>query len=222
MKKFFTLCILFVVGCISMNAQSFSFVDENGNVIENGTTLTMDKVGSMQEIIYGSEYPGGFIIVDKPTVPLGGVYVKNTSSQKKDCKIYYNVTTLPAGTSFAACCAGKCSSMTAEGTMEKDAKEVEPNSTVDISSQTEWVPGEAAGTCVVKLSIKGEGSLTTDSEITVNFVYSGSTSVNGIHNDVNNEVVARYSIDGQLLNAPQKGINILKYADGRTEKVIAK
>ena len=62
-----------------MNAQSFSFVDENGNVIENGTTLTMDKVGSMQEIIYGSEYPGGFIIVDKPTVPLGGVYVKNTS-----------------------------------------------------------------------------------------------------------------------------------------------
>lgn len=101
-------------------------------------------------------------------------------------------------------------------------KKVEPNSTVDISSQTEWVPGEAAGTCVVKLSIKGEGSLTTDSEITVNFVYSGSTSVNGIHNDVNNEVVARYSIDGQLLNAPQKGINILKYADGRTEKVIAK
>lgn len=90
MKKFFTLCILFVVGCISMNAQSFSFVDENGNVIENGATLTMDKVGSIQDIVYGSEYPNGYIIVEKPTVPLGGVYVKNTSSQKKDCKIYYN------------------------------------------------------------------------------------------------------------------------------------
>lgn len=220
MKKFFTLCILFVVGCISMNAQSFSFVDENGNVIENGATLTMDKVGTTQSFDYGPN--GEFIIVEKSIVPLGGVYVKNTSSQKKDCKIYYNVTTLPAGTSFAACCAGNCSTVTSEGTMEKDAKEVEPNGTVDISSQTEWVPGEAAGTCVVKLSIKGEGSLTTDSEITVNFVYSGSTSVNGIHNDVNNEVVARYSIDGQLLNAPQKGINILKYADGRTEKVIVK
>lgn len=222
MKKFFTLCILFVVGCISMNAQSFSFVDENGNVIENGATLTMDKVGSIQDTVYGSEYPNGYIIVEKPTVPLGGVYVKNNSSQKKNCKIKYDVTTLPAGTSFAACCAGNCSNIGNVGSIEKEANDVEPNGTVDISSQTEWVPGEAAGTCVVKLSIKGEGSLTTDSEITVNFVYSGSTSVNGIHNDVNNEVVARYSIDGQLLNAPQKGINILKYADGRTEKVIVK
>lgn len=205
-----------------MNAQSFSFVDENGNVIENGATLTMDKVGSIQDIVYGSEYPNGYIIVEKPTVPLGGVYVKNNSSQKKNCKIKYDVTTLPAGTSFAACCAGNCSNIGNVGSIEKEANDVDPNGTVDISSQTEWVPGEAAGTCVVKLSIKGEGSLTTDSEITVNFVYSGSTSVNGIHNDVNNEVVARYSIDGQLLNAPQKGINILKYADGRTEKVIVK
>lgn len=220
MKKFFTLCILFVVGCISMNAQSFSFVDENGNVIENGATLTMDKVGTTQDFDYGPN--GEFIIVEKSIVPLGGVYVKNNSSQKKNCKIKYDVTTLPAGTSFAACCAGNCSNIGNVGSIEKEANDVEPNGTVDISSQTEWVPGEAAGTCTVKISIKGEGSLTTDSEITVNFVYSGSTSVNGIHNDVNNKVVARYSIDGQFLNAPQKGINILKYADGRTEKVIVK
>lgn len=220
MKKLFTLCILAIAGCISMNAQSFSFVDENGNVIENGATLTMDKVGTTQSFDYGPN--GEFIIVEKSIVPLGGVYVKNNSSQKKNCKIKYDVTTLPAGTSFAACCAGICSNIGNVGSIEKEANDVEPNGTVDISSQTEWVPGEAAGTCTVKISIKGEGSLTTDSEITVNFVYSGSTSVNGIHNDVNNKVVARYSIDGQLLNAPQKGINILKYADGRTEKVIVK
>lgn len=203
-----------------MNAQSFSFVDENGNVIENGATLTMDKVGTTQDFDYGPN--GEFIIVEKSIVPLGGVYVKNNSSQKKNCKIKYDVTTLPAGTSFAACCAGNCSNIGNVGSIEKETNDVEPNGTVDISSQTEWVPGEAAGTCTVKISIKGEGSLTTDSEITVNFVYSGSTSVNGIHNDVNNKVVARYSIDGQFLNAPQKGINILKYADGRTEKVIVK
>lgn len=219
MKKLFTLCVL-LVACISMNAQSFSFVDGNGNVIENGTTLTMDKVGTTQYFEYGPD--GEFIIVEKSIVPLSGIYVKNTSSQKMNCKIYYNVTTLPAGTSFAACCAGNCSTVTSEGTIEKDANEVEPDGKVDISTATEWVPGEAAGTCVVKLSVQGESSLTTDSEITVNFVYSGSTGVNGIHNDVNNKVVARYSIDGQLLNAPQKGINILKYADGRTEKVIVK
>ena len=34
--------------------------------------------------------------------------------------------------------------------------------------------------------------------------------------------VARYSIDGKLLSAPVKGINIVKYADGTTRKVIVK
>ena len=44
----------------------------------------------------------------------------------------------------------------------------------------------------------------------------------GKQNNADNKVVARYSINGQLLDAPQKGINILKYADGRIEKVIVK
>lgn len=218
MKKFFTLCILFVVGCISMNAQSFSFVDENGNVIENGTTLTMDKVDYQEDFVFNPD--GSYEIAQVPIIHLGGINVKNTSSSEQNCSIYFNVTELPGG-SFNACCAGNCSTMSSTGVMEKKATAA-AGENIDISSQTEWVPGDATGTCVVKLSVKGANSLATDSEITVNFVYSGSTSVNGIHNDVNNEVVARYSIDGQLLNAPQKGINILKYADGRTEKVIVK
>lgn len=218
MKKFFTLCILAIAGCISMNAQVFSFVDENGNVIENGSTLTMDKVDYQEDFAFNPD--GSYEIVQVPIIHLGGVYVKNTSSSEQECAISFNVIELPSG-SFNACCAGNCSSMTSTGVMEKKATAA-AGVNIDVSSLTEWVPGETAGTCVVKLSVKGENSLTTDSEITVNFVYSGSTSVNGIHNDVNNEVVARYSIDGQLLNAPQKGINILKYADGRTEKVIVK
>ena len=32
--------------------------------------------------------------------------------------------------------------------------------------------------------------------------------------------VARYTLDGRKLSAPQKGINIVKYADGRTVKVV--
>lgn len=44
MKKFFTLCAFLLVGCIVMNAQSFAFVDDEGNVIENGTTLIYDEV----------------------------------------------------------------------------------------------------------------------------------------------------------------------------------
>ena len=34
--------------------------------------------------------------------------------------------------------------------------------------------------------------------------------------------VARYTLDGQQINAPQKGVNIVKMSDGTTHKVIVK
>lgn len=49
-----------------------------------------------------------------------------------------------------------------------------------------------------------------------------TTGISGVTTTETNEVVARYTLDGQQLSAPQKGINIVKYADGRTEKVLVK
>ena len=49
-----------------------------------------------------------------------------------------------------------------------------------------------------------------------------ATGISGVTTTESREVVARYTLDGQLLSAPQKGINIVKYADGRTEKVLVK
>ena len=34
--------------------------------------------------------------------------------------------------------------------------------------------------------------------------------------------VSRYGINGQLLNGPTKGVNILKYSDGTTKRVMMK
>lgn len=219
MKKIFTFCVLLVMGCLSIHAQSFSFVDGDGNIIENGSTLTMDEVDYKEDFTFNPD--GSYEIIQVPVIPLKDVYVKNMSSKKANCKITFDVTTLPSGTSFDACCAGNCTSAQSVGSMEKNTSAT-AGSTIDISSQTEWICGTEPGTCVVKLSVKGENSMTTDSEITVNFVYDGTTGITGVQNNASHKVVARYSIDGQLLNAPQKGINILKYADGRTEKVIVK
>lgn len=129
-----------------------------------------------------------------------------------------------ANGSFAACRAGNCTSVpTEEGeifVIEKNAN-ADAGKTIDISTDTEWVP-VAAGTTTVKISAQGSKSMLPDSEITINFIYDGTASIDGIQNNADNKVVARYSINGQLLDAPQKGINILKYADGRIEKVIVK
>lgn len=214
MKKLFTLCIALLFSCVAMNAQNFIFVDGDGNTIENGATLTMDQVSYKEDFVFN---PDGSIQV--PMISLSGVYIKNNSAESQSCKVTYNVTALPNG-SFAACCAGNCSNLDSEGTIEKNAN-ADAGKTIDISTDTEWVP-VAAGTTTVKISAQGSKSMLPDSEITINFIYDGTASIDGIQNNADNKVVARYSINGQLLDAPQKGINILKYSDGRIEKVIVK
>lgn len=217
MKKLFTLCIALLFSCVAMNAQNFIFVDGEGNTIENGATLTMDQVSYKEDSVFNPD--GSYEIIQVPMIPLSGVYIKNNSSESQSCKVTYNVTALPNGT-FAACCAGNCSNLDSEGTIEKNAN-ADAGKTIDISTDTEWVP-VAAGTTTVKISAQGSKSMLPDSEITINFIYDGTASIDGIQNNADNKVVARYSINGQLLDAPQKGINILKYADGRIEKVIVK
>lgn len=217
MKKLFTLCIALLFSCVAMNAQNFIFVDGDGNTIENGATLTMDQVSYKEDLVFNPD--GSYEIIQVPMISLSGVYIKNNSAESQSCKVTYNVTALPNG-SFAACCAGNCSNLDSEGTIEKNAN-ADAGQTIDISTDTEWVP-VAAGTTTVKISAQGSKSMLPDSEITINFIYDGTASIDGIQNNADNKVVARYSINGQLLDAPQKGINILKYADGRIEKVIVK
>lgn len=217
MKKLFTLCIALLFSCVAMNAQNFIFVDGEGNTIENGATLTMDQVSYKEDFVFNPD--DSYEIIQVPMIPLSGVYIKNNSSESQSCKVTYNVTALPNGT-FAACCAGNCLNLDSEGTIEKNAN-ADAGKTIDISTDTEWVP-VAAGTTTVKISAQGSKSMLPDSEITINFIYDGTASIDGIQNNADNKVVARYSINGQLLDAPQKGINILKYADGRIEKVIVK
>ena len=219
MKKLFTLCIALLFSCVAMNAQSFIFVDGDGNTIKSKTSLTMDKIGYKEDFIFNPDAPGGFEVVKTTIVPLSGVYIKNNSAESQSCKVTYNVTALPNG-SFAACCARNCSNLDSEGTIEKNAN-ANAGKTIDISTDTEWIP-VAAGTTTVKISAQGSKSMLPDSEITINFIYDGTASIDGIQNNADNKVVARYSINGQLLDAPQKGINILKYSDGRIEKVIVK
>lgn len=217
MKKLFTLCIALLFSCVAMNAQNFIFVDGEGNTIENGATLTMDQVSYKEDFVFNPD--GSYEIIQVPMISLSGVYIKNNSADSQSCKVTYNVTALPNGT-FAACCAGNCLNLESEGTIEKNAN-ADAGKTIDISTDTEWVP-VAAGTTTVKISAQGSKSMLPDSEITINFIYDGTASVDGIQNNADNKVVARYSINGQLLDAPQKGVNILKYADGRIEKVIVK
>ncbi len=53
-------------------------------------------------------------------------------------------------------------------------------------------------------------------ESTTSGIDHGMVDVESVHE------VARYSLDGMLLSAPVKGVNIVKYSDGKTAKVVVK
>ena len=53
-------------------------------------------------------------------------------------------------------------------------------------------------------------------------VNTSATGINSIGNNTSDCEISRYTLDGKLLNAPQKGLNIVKYADGSVKKVMVK
>lgn len=205
MKKFFTLCAFLLIGCIAINAQTFAFVDDDGNVIENGTTFVFDDVEANP--IFG------------PLISLKNVSIKNISEVQSECKITFSVEKLPAGSTFQTCDPGNCV-LIAEGKTFSFSQALNPGIIFPFA-QTEWITQGVEGTCSVKLSIQDSKSIIPESEITINFV-NELTSINDILDNASNKVVACYTLDGRAIDTPKKGINILKYADGRTEKVIVK
>lgn len=52
--------------------------------------------------------------------------------------------------------------------------------------------------------------------------YLTDTGINGVATSTSRKVVGYYTVNGQRLNAPQKGLNIVRYSDGTTEKRMVK
>ena len=55
-----------------------------------------------------------------------------------------------------------------------------------------------------------------------NIVEYDPTGINSVNVSSDTKEVSRYSMDGQLLSAPTKGVNIVKYNDGSVKKVTVK
>ncbi len=95
----------------------------------------------------------------------------------------------------------------------------------------EWIDLSSLGQ-VVSLSISFDGSdqswgyLNTSTYVCIDNVGCEKNTTTGITankwNSVEVHEVARYTLDGKLISAPQKGINIVRMSDGTTRKVVVK
>ena len=76
----------------------------------------------------------------------------------------------------------------------------------------------ADGTAVITIQVNSNGKL---AETTVSVTIAEATGISGVDAEGATEV-SRFTLDGKKLDAPQRGINIVRMSDGTIKKVIVK
>ncbi len=217
MKKLFASILVFA--CLTANAQdidtTFQFVDESGNIIENGSEITVK--GLTPESAYADAY------IDSR------LYVQNTTSEKAGVGLTLTISTIGNG-SLSCCFPNNCSAQSSTVTDCDNGKDfMEPNE--KRSMHTDYTPLGDYTSCTATFQLRlhedtgvanpGD-QIATGPSVTVNFVYDETSAGIGSVSADESQVVGVYTLDGKPLDAPTKGVNVVKYADGHTVKTIYK
>ena len=222
MKKLFTLCLaLLALSSVPAVAQNddeeidntLQFVDSKGNAIADGSVLTVDSV---EDLGFQSQISSG-------------VFVKNTSSETVYAGMEVNITRLDNG-SISCCFPVNCQISENLGVFNTTAGAVDggvQNKTI----QTEWVLadatsyGQATATFRISMYTKGPRSSYIPTgygpSITINFVNKDPAGIKALGTTTAaSKVVAIYNVRGEQIGHMQKGLNIVRYADGTVKKVL--
>lgn len=175
------------------------FVDAEGKELANGATITMDKA-EMNDF-------------DELEVLLEGVSIKNTSSSAQTFTMDAVVSALPSG-SLNCCFGTTCRNATEPKTINLTGLKIAANTTTKIIN-TEWITEEGKyGTCKVQFK------LSTGNTLNVEFVYADPSNVSGVA--ASQKIKAIYDMTGKQVKSLQRGINLVRYADGSVKKRVVR
>ena len=208
MKKLFTLTLslLFALTAAAQATDtSVQFCDKDGNIIADGTTLTLTQ---FEEDFFGN--------VQMPS----GLLVKNTTDKSVHITADYTISSMSSGT-FQICFPQNCVVQNRIGTYATEQGDLAAGALRDM--QTEWFP-TVVGTCNVSMKIvtykqnaitkawvkKGDGP-----SLQLNFAYDPA-SISGVATDKNVSSIQYYTLDGRRIASPKNGVYVVKtkYADG--------
>ena len=223
MKRFFTL----LVSAFALTAtgwaqdegedldQTFVFVDDQGNIVPDGSVITVAAINDEGQMV----------------VPLK---VKNVEGDGAAVSMYETIDALPNG-GWQTCAFGNCMTLSATGYSAKNI--ISGTDASDI--QTEWMPEQgkyATWTATLQIhvfniitktvfgmkqEVAGEEIIGYGPKVTVNFVYnSESAHISGTAAD--HQPKEYFNVRGQRIDGPQKGLNIIRLANGKTIKTINK
>lgn len=225
MRKVFTLALSLLTGSLFVNAQTdntFSFIDAEGNVIENGTTIKCTNIED--DMFYG------------PVIH-SGISVKKNVEGSVYARVDYTITEITEGTAYQMCFVN-CKSPNLNAGSYTSA--VSPMMGDTEPFMDEWIldanynpfgdnpvanvkPGSLM---VITYTVKKLADANDNSDgiagpsITVEFTNEDVTSISGTVSEENGSIVAYYSLDGRKMTSPRKGVNIIKYANGKTAKKV--
>ena len=213
MRFVFTLFISFVLGVSRLSAQDFplQFADANGNIIADGTELTLDQP---------TFDASGF---DDAVMILSGVYVKNTTANDVAAGTEYSITQYSNG-DLQTCFPSSCIIRNKVGTWQSEVGIIPGNALMDM--QTEWIPMDVGtldaefqllkyklNPVTKKYTVEDDGPT-----IKMHFVYNPA-AIRTLDSKTEISSVSYYSLDGRQVASPTHGIYLMKvtYANGHTE-----
>lgn len=195
--------------------ESFQFIDKDGNVITDGSTITVTEIGDFMGL---------------PCISTG-LRVKKNTTENIGVSASLNISRIDNG-GLKCCFPASCIQVITQPT----EVETKPSVIIEESSDflTEWIFSDY-GTCTttfklkiydveynnyglpVNYTYKADGP-----SVTVNFVYSDPTGINSTEISGDKTVTGIYTIGGQQIEQLQKGINIVKYSNGKSAKIVVK
>lgn len=232
MKKIMTMLLAFVASA-SMYAQgldkTFEFCDKDGNVYENGSELTFYDVDVDPD--------DGTAVLHAP------LYVKSTTDEGGYVGITCKYDGMPSG-KFKICFPSLCMQSTnASGEIVTDAggggmfggpltqadgaryldsawDAIEGYGSFNVTYQInvyKQVEEDVLGETITKYEKIADGST-----VTVKFLYADPAGINAMQNSGEKKVAAVYNLNGQKIASMERGVNIVKYSNGETVKVLNK
>ena len=218
MKKIFTLCLSMMMGCMVASAQApadevFQFTDSKGTVIKDGSNITSKEVHVIDWDM-GDEYLEYQVA--------SGVYLSNTSDALAGLVLSGEVKSATNGT-VQLCFPMNCVKLN-PGPFTSDFDAIYPTkdneSLKDIQLHLAVSDKDAEAKAEIELQVIRYDVAFNDYGMPIKGENSYTAGINDVTVAGDSKEVARYTLDGRKLSAPQKGINIVKYADGRTVKVV--
>lgn len=185
--------------------ESYVFVDKDGHEISNGSVVSCSNAN---EDITGT--------VSVPS----GIYVKNAKgTQLQPIRICYDIEQMSNG-AMQICFPLNCTSTTKTGVGYTTSGSMPAGAVKDI--QTEWLP-ETYGTCKTTVQIQimdGSDIALYGPKISLQFSYADPTAINALHVSPSQE--QHYNLAGYSIPATQKGLHLIRKANGQVCKIIVR